>query len=78
MSDKVLEVDIHGMSVIEGKSYLQHVLKSCSPSICEIVVIHGNNSGTNLANMVRNDLKSKKIKRKLLSMNRGITTLVLN
>ena len=78
MSDKILEVDIHGMSAIEGKSYLQHILKTCSPSICEILVIHGNKSGTNLANMVRNDLKSKKVKRKFLSMNQGITTLVLN
>ena len=78
MNNNVLEVDLHGMSVVEGKSYLQHVLKSCSPSIREIVVIHGNRSGTSLANMVRKDLKSKKIKGKILSINGGITTLVLN
>ncbi len=73
--DNSLEVDLHGMTAIEAKIYLQKIFKSLSSNITEVVVIHGNNRGDKLANMVRREFKHKRIDRKILSLNGGITIL---
>ncbi|WP_303863636.1 Smr/MutS family protein [Alkalibaculum bacchi] len=75
--DNSLEVDLHGMTVMEARSFLQKVFKNLSINITEVVVIHGNNRGDKLANMVRKDFKHKRIDRKILSLNGGITILRL-
>ena len=72
-----IEIDIHGMSVEEAKTYLQKRIKSIGPNTEEIVIVHGNNGGDKLAKMVRKDLKHKRIKQKILSLNAGITTLLI-
>ena len=75
--DNSLEVDLHAMTVMEAKSYLQKILKNLSINITEVIVIHGNNRGDKLANMVRKEFKHKRIDRKILSLNGGITILKL-
>lgn len=73
-----LEVDIHGMRVLEAKKQLELLLGRCGPDVHEIVVVHGYRGGNALQNMVRNELRSPKIKQKILSLNQGETTLILN
>lgn len=75
--DNSLEVDIHGMTVIEAKNYLHKFFKNLNLNIEEVIVIHGNNRGDKLANMVRKDFKHRRIDRKILSLNGGITILKL-
>lgn len=73
----VVEIDLHGMSVQEAKKALERLLCSCGDGIQEIQVIHGSNGGTALQNMVRTGLKHKRIARRHLTMNPGVTVLVL-
>lgn len=71
------EIDIHNMKSDEAKVYLEKFLNSVNGSIKEVVIIHGYSSGTVLQQMVRNKLKHKKIRSKMISLNPGITTLFL-
>lgn len=73
-----LEVDIHGMRVAEAKKQLELLLARCGKDVHEVVVIHGYHGGNALQDMVRSELRSPKIKQKLLSMNHGQTTLLLH
>ena len=72
-----LEVDIHGMRVREAKEQLERLLARCGSDVHEIVVVHGYHGGRALQDMVRNELRSPKIKQKILSMNNGQTSLLL-
>ncbi len=76
----VLEVDIHGMHARAAKYYLQQVLARAARdrNIREVCVIHGCHTGTVLRDMVRRELKSPFIKKKMLSLNDGQTSLLLN
>ena len=70
-----IEVDIHGMTVSEAKRELEKLLNSCDNSVKEIDVIHGYTGGQALLNLVRKDLKHKRIVSRMLSLNQGVTTL---
>lgn len=76
--DQVIEVDVHGMGVYDAKHYLERFIITIDRNIKEIVVIHGYRSGDALLNMVRRDLKSRKIKQRIISLNPGITSLIIN
>ena len=77
ISNRKVEIDIHNMKSDEAKEYLEKFINKVNGSIKEVVIIHGYTSGTVLQQMVRNKLKNKKIKNKMISMNPGITTLFL-
>ena len=70
-----VEVDIHGMTVIEAKRELEKLLNTCDNSIKEIDVIHGYTGGQALLNLVRKGLMHKRIVSRMLSLNQGVTTL---
>lgn len=72
-----LTADIHGMTVNEAKKELTHLLSTCDKSIKEIDVLHGYHGGTALLNFVRKDLKHPRLVRRILSLNQGMTTLVI-
>lgn len=72
-----LEVDIHGMRVMQARQELERLIARCGPDIHEIVVIHGYHGGRALQDMVRNELQSSRIRQKVLSLNSGQTTLLL-
>lgn len=78
LSASRVEIDIHQMQRAEAKKLLEHFLSSCNGNVREVTVIHGYGSGTVLRDMVRGGLKHRRIKRKILSMNPGITILELN
>jgi DNA-nicking Smr family endonuclease len=73
-----MEVDIHEMQVQEAKHYLERLIVNLKPNIKELVIIHGSKNGTALLNMVRKQLKSKRIKKIILSSNNGITSLIID
>ncbi len=72
-----LEVDIHGMTVMEAKAELVSLLSRCDRATHEIDVIHGCHGGQALMNFVRKDLKHPRIVKRMLTLNNGMTTLVI-
>lgn len=72
-----LEVDIHGMVTAEAKKALEQLLSAVPQEITEITVIHGYQGGTSLQTMVRTKLKHRRIERKILGLNPGVTELLL-
>jgi hypothetical protein len=51
---------------------------SLSNDVKEVKVIHGYHRGKELMNMVRYDLKNNKIERRFISLNPGVTSLMLS
>lgn len=77
-SQGILEIDVHGMNTFQAKTKIMSVLKKADSSVYIIRVIHGYHNGTVLRNMIRKELKTHpKILRVELSMNQGITDLIL-
>ena len=57
---KTYRVDLHGMTVIESKIELNHVLDSLSWDYTDVLVVHGYHSHV-LMDFVRNEYKHKRI-----------------
>lgn len=74
---RIEEIDIHGMTVNEAISELDYFLEYVSEDTQEVIVVHGYNQGKRLLQMVRNEFQHKRIKRKMVSMNPGITIFLL-
>lgn len=72
-----VEIDIHSMQRAQAKKYLEQFLSGVNGNVKEITVIHGYSSGNVLQQMVRNGLKHHRIKRKILTLNPGVTVLEL-
>lgn len=75
--NQIITIDIHNHTVSDAKQKLQIAVKIAPSETKEIVVIHGYHNGTALRDMVRNDFRSKRVARKYLSLNPGITSLIL-
>ena len=71
------KIDIHGLSEIEAKVYLDQMIASMPKEIVEVTVSHGYRSGNVLQNFVRKKYKNKKVTRKLISSNPGETVFKL-
>ncbi len=71
------EVDIHNMTREEARRYLTLFLNRVNGSIREVEVIHGWSGGTVLKDMVQKSFRHPKVKAKVVSMNPGITILIL-
>lgn len=74
---EIMKIDLHKMKVWEAASYLNMRVLTATHGIKEIVVIHGYHNGTALMNMVRQEFSSPRVKRKFLSLNPGVTSLIL-
>lgn len=72
-----ISVDIHEMNAADAKKYLERLLATCPAEIKEIEVIHGYRGGSSLMETVRTGVRSKRIARRGLSMNPGVTTYFL-
>lgn len=70
-------IDIHHMTREEAKRYLIQFLNKVDGSVQELEVIHGWSGGTVLKDMVQKGLRHPKIRAKVVSMNPGITILLL-
>jgi DNA-nicking Smr family endonuclease len=71
------QLDIHGMNAFEAEEALKDFLDTLGGDVDEVVVVHGYKGGTVLRDMVRSTFRHKKIKRKLVSMNQGITIFLM-
>ncbi len=70
-------VDLHDMEKEEARFYLERTIDTAEPKIKEIVVIHGYRKGQVILNMVRKEFNHKRIKRKVIPYNKGITLIFL-
>jgi DNA-nicking Smr family endonuclease len=78
MPNGILEIDVHELNKFQAKTYIDSRLKQAANDIYVIRVIHGYRNGTALRDMIRKEYrKNPKVKRIELSMNPGITDLVL-
>lgn len=74
----IQKIDVHGLSVAEAKRYINQTLKSLSPQVRIVRIIHGYSHGNAIATMVRKQYRSHPaIERIELSMNQGITDLII-
>ena len=67
------KIDVHGLSEVEAKIYLDQMLASLPASIVEVTVAHGYRGGSVLQNLVRKKYHHKKIIKKMISGNPGET-----
>lgn len=74
---EIITIDLHKHTVYDAKQKLQLVIAIAPKEIREIVVIHGYRRGNALRDMVRKDLCDIRIARKYISLNPGVTSLIL-
>lgn len=72
-----MTVNLHEMRVSEAKNWLYAKVSAAPKEIKEIEVVHGYRGGTALMNMVRKSFQHPRVKRKILGLNQGSTTLIL-
>lgn len=77
VSEKHMELDIHGFTVDEAKQYLELSINVNHEKVEEIIVIHGYRSGNALKDFVQNKFESKYLTKKYLWLNPGITSLII-
>ena len=75
--DATIEVGLHNLTVPDGKRTLERTVMAAPNNVKEIIVIHGFHRGKDMLNMVRNQFKCRKVAKKVLTLNQGITILVL-
>lgn len=78
MGHKIYKLDIHGEEKRLALKKVQKLLTSLSDDYGELHVVHGYQHGRILQNAIRNELKHKRIKRKILTLNHGETIFLLN
>ncbi|MCI8621064.1 MAG: DNA mismatch repair protein MutS [Clostridia bacterium] len=61
----------------EARFYLERTIDTAEDRIKEIVVVHGYRKGQAILNMVRRDFKHKRIAKKEIPYNKGITLIYL-
>ncbi len=71
------ELDLHNMSVAESRKYLKTELNALPKHIKDVRIIHGYRKGKDLQKFVLNEFNHKKIQRKVLELNQGMTTYII-
>lgn len=75
--DEKIVLDLHDMQEDEARFYLERAIDTAEEKIKEIVVIHGYRQGQIILNMVRKEFKHKKIEKKVVPFNKGVTLIYL-
>ena len=75
--DEKIILDLHNMQVDEARFYLENAINTATYKIKEIVVIHGYHKGQTILNMVRKEFKHKRIEKKVIPYNKGVTLIYL-
>ncbi len=70
-------VDLHDMQEEEARFYLERAIDTATEKIKEVVVIHGYRQGQVILNMVRKNFNHKRIEKKVIPFNKGITLIYL-
>ncbi len=76
-NDEKIVLDLHDMQQDEAKFYLEKAIDTAEEKIKEIVVIHGYRQGQIILNMVRKEFRHKKIEKKVIPYNKGVTLIYL-
>ena len=78
MTAGIVELDIHGMTRRQAKTFLESRIRRAGRDVYRIRVIHGYRGGTELREMVRKELPhDPKVLRVEIGLNPGETDLVL-
>lgn len=72
----MFSIDLHGYTKQEAKVQLDHFINGLAKDHHEITVIHGYSSSI-LQTYVQRQYKHKRIKRKILTMNKGETIFII-
>lgn len=75
--DERIIIDLHDMQEQEARFYLERAIDTAEEKIKEIVVIHGYRGGQVILNMVRKEFTHKRIEKKVIPYNKGITLIYL-
>ncbi len=75
--DERIIVDLHNMQEEEARFYLERAIDTATEKIKEVVVIHGYRQGQVILNMVRKNFNHKRIEKKVIPYNKGITLIYL-
>ena len=75
--DEKIILDLHNMQEAEARFYLEQAIETAEYKIKEIVVVHGYRQGQTILNMVRKDFNHKRIAKKEIPYNKGITFIYL-
>ncbi len=70
-------LDLHDMQEDEARFYLERAIDTAEYKIKEIVVVHGYRKGQTILNMVRKNFNHKRIEKKVIPFNKGITLIYL-
>lgn len=72
-------IDVHGYTKEHAKREIERFIASLDTSVKEVIVIHGYHRGDSLRTMIQSPtgIRSKRIKRKRLTMNQGETIFEL-
>ena len=76
-NEERIVLDLHDMQEDEARFYLEKTIDTASYKIKEIVVVHGYRKGQTILNMVRKEFKHKRIEKKVIPFNKGITLIYL-
>ena len=71
-----ITIDLHGHTTESALKLITQRLKTLPKGVREVEIIHGFNGGTTLQQAVRK-YKNKKIKNKIVGLNKGVTTFVM-
>lgn len=78
MYESIVELDLHGRNAYQSHVAIDAALRRANAATCRIRIIHGNNSGTALRDLVRQEYASHpKVQRIAEGRNPGVTELVL-
>ena len=78
MNAGVWEIDLHGKNEYQARVAIDAALRRARPSVYRLELIHGYHGGTRLRDDLRKTYAGHpKVKRIELSMNPGVTELVL-
>ncbi len=75
-TDRII-IDLHNMEKDEALFYLEKAIDTATDNIKEIVVIHGYRKGQAIMNAVRKEFIHKRIEKKIIPFNQGITLIYL-
>ena len=75
-TDKII-LDLHDMEKKEALFYLEKAIDTATENIKEIVVIHGYRKGQTILNAVRKEFTHKRIEKKIIPFNKGVTLIYL-
>lgn len=74
----IVELDIHGMTRRQARTYLENQLRKAGGSVYRLRVVHGFHGGTELLRLVREEIsKNPRVIRYEIGLNPGETDLIL-